>query len=43
MEDIPDEFIQRQINDTRYISKVVMNILSNIVRDKDERKQIRKM
>lgn len=36
MEDIPDEFIQRQINDTRYISKVVMNIMSNIVRDKDE-------
>ena len=37
MEDIPDSFIQRQLNDTRYISKIVKNLLSNIVRtDKDD-------
>jgi CRISPR-associated endonuclease Csn1 len=37
MEDIPDAFIERQINDTRYISKYVKNLLSNIVREDDER------
>lgn len=37
MEDIPDSFIERQINDTRYISKYVKNLLSNIVREDDER------
>lgn len=36
MTDIPDEFINRQLNDSRYISKVVKTLLSNIVRDKDE-------
>ena len=34
MEDIPDEFIERQLNDSRYISKVVKELLSNIVREK---------
>lgn len=33
LEDIPDRFIERQINDTRYISKYVMSLLSNIVRE----------
>ena len=32
MEDVPDEFIERQLNDSRYISKVVKSLLSNIVR-----------
>lgn len=35
MEDIPDGFIERQLNDSRYISKYVKGILSNIVREKD--------
>nr|WP_317192073.1 type II CRISPR RNA-guided endonuclease Cas9 [Snuella sedimenti] len=30
--DIPDKMIERQLNDTRYISKFVSNLLSNIVR-----------
>ncbi|WP_423129794.1 type II CRISPR RNA-guided endonuclease Cas9 [Gaoshiqia sp. Z1-71] len=36
MEDIPDGFIERQLNDTRYISKVVKGLLSNIVREDGE-------
>jgi CRISPR-associated endonuclease Csn1 len=36
MDEIPDDFINRQLNDTRYISKVVKTLLSNIVREKDE-------
>lgn len=36
MDDIPAEFIQRQLNDSRYISKVVKGLLSNIVRDVDK-------
>ena len=36
--DIPEAFAERQMNDTRYISKMVKNLLSNIVRkdDKDD-------
>lgn len=34
MEDIPDDFIERQMNDSRYISKFVKGLLSNIVREK---------
>lgn len=34
MDDIPDGFIERQMNDSRYISKVVKELLSNIVREK---------
>lgn len=34
MEEIPEKFILRQLNDTRYISKVVKTLLSNIVREK---------
>lgn len=33
LDDIPDGFINRQMNDTRYISKYVMALLSNIVRE----------
>lgn len=38
MDDIPEAFAERQMNDTRYISKMVKNLLSNIVRkdDKDD-------
>ncbi len=36
MEDIPESFIERQLNDSRYISKVVKNILSQIVREENE-------
>ena len=36
MEDIPEAFIERQLNDTRYISKVVKGLLSNIVREENE-------
>ncbi len=36
MEDIPESFIERQMNDSRYISKLVKNYLSNIVRAEDE-------
>ena len=34
MDDIPDGFIERQLNDSRYISKLVKGLLSNIVREK---------
>ncbi|MCH7400293.1 type II CRISPR RNA-guided endonuclease Cas9 [Belliella kenyensis] len=37
LEEIPDKMIARQMNDTRYISKFVSQVLSNIVRaDKDD-------
>jgi len=36
MEEIPDGFIERQLNDSRYISKVVKSLLSNIVREDGE-------
>mgnify|MGYP002623598940 CR=1 FL=1 len=34
MDDIPDDFIERQMNDSRYISKLIKGLLSNIVREK---------
>lgn len=36
MDEIPNEFIDRQLNDSRYISKVIKGLLSNIVRFEDE-------
>lgn len=36
-EDIPEGFINRQMNDSRYISKLVKGLLSNIVRKDDEK------
>ncbi|MDR1896172.1 MAG: type II CRISPR RNA-guided endonuclease Cas9 [Prevotellaceae bacterium] len=36
LEDIPESFINRQINDTRYISKIVKGVLSNMVREEGE-------
>ena len=35
-EDIPEGFINRQMNDSRYISKLVKGLLSNIVREERE-------
>lgn len=42
MDDIPEDFINRQLNDSRYISKVVKSLLSNIVREKEEQEAISK-
>lgn len=36
MEEIPDTFIERQLNDTRYISKYIKTLLSHIVREENE-------
>jgi CRISPR-associated endonuclease Csn1 len=33
LDEIPDEMIKRQMNDTRYISKFISQLLSNIVRE----------
>lgn len=41
-EEIPDGFSQQQLNDSRYISKFIKNLLSNIVRDQDEDEAISK-
>ena len=41
-EDIPMEFANRQMNDSRYISKVVKGLLSNIVRTAEEREETSK-
>lgn len=42
MEEIPESFIQRQLNDSRYISKVVKNLLSSLVREDDEQESTSK-
>lgn len=36
MDDIPDAFIERQLNDTRYISRYIKSLLSNVVREPNE-------
>lgn len=36
LDDIPEEFTSRQMNDSRYIGRLMMQILSNIVRTEDE-------
>ena len=41
-EDIPENFIHRQLNDSRYISKMVKTLLSNVVREKGEEQDISK-
>lgn len=41
-EDIPEGFIERQLNDSRYISKLVKGLLSNILRDDNEQDAIAK-
>lgn len=35
LDDIPEEFSSRQLNDSRYISRLMMHLLSNIVRTED--------
>lgn len=42
MNEIPDDFIQRQLNDSRYISNLVKGLLSNIVREENEPEAISK-
>ena len=37
MEEIPEKMIERQMNDTRYISKFIMQLLSNIVREESSK------
>ncbi len=39
-EEIPEGFIERQMNDSRYISKLVKSLLNNIVRDEEEKDSI---
>ena len=34
--ELPENFTNRQLNDSRYISKLITTLLSNIVREKDE-------
>lgn len=36
MDDIPETFVQRQMNDSRYVSRLMLGLLSHIVRDEDE-------
>ena len=42
LEDIPEDFISRQLNDSRYISKFVKKLLSNIVRSEEEQEETSK-
>ncbi|MDZ7741873.1 MAG: HNH endonuclease domain-containing protein [Bacteroidota bacterium] len=41
-EEIPEGFIERQMNDSRYISKLVKTLLSNLVREENEQEAISK-
>ena len=42
MEDIPEQFINRQLNDTCYISRLIKSLLSNIVREEGEQEDMSK-
>lgn len=42
LEDIPESFVERQMNDTRYISKFIKGVLSNIVREENEQESTSK-
>lgn len=42
LEDIPESFIERQMNDTRYISKLIKALLSNVVREETEQESTSK-
>ncbi len=35
LDEVPDEFSSRQLNDSRYISRLIMHLLSNMVRTED--------
>ncbi len=41
-EEIPEGFIERQMNDSRYISKYIKSLLSNIVREEGEQSETSK-
>ena len=41
-EEVPEGFINRQLNDSRYISKLIKGLLSNIVREEGEQEAIAK-
>jgi CRISPR-associated endonuclease Csn1 len=41
-EDIPEGFIERQLNDSRYISKLIKGLMSNIVKEEGELEAISK-
>lgn len=41
-DDIPEGFINRQLNDSRYISKLIKSYLSNLVREDNEKDAISK-
>lgn len=41
-DEIPEGFVHRQLNDTRYISKLVKTLLSNVVREEGEEQDISK-
>lgn len=42
MDDIPDGFIERQMNDSRYIARQTIALLSKLVRDKGESEAVSK-
>jgi CRISPR-associated endonuclease Csn1 len=42
MSEIPEEFIERQLNDTRYITKYIKRVLSNITREQGETEETSK-
>ncbi len=43
LEDVPESFVNRQMNDSRYISREIMHILSNLVRnEKDDEEPVSK-
>ena len=42
MDDIPENFIQRQLNDTRYIARKAIELLSHLVREDDEKESTSK-
>lgn len=42
MDDIPDGFIERQMNDSRYISKYIKGLLSRIVKEENETEAVSK-
>jgi len=42
MEDIPDGFIERQLNDSRYIARKTIEILSKLVREEGETEAVSK-
>ncbi len=36
LDDIPTEFVQRQLNDSRYVARFIQSLLSNLVREEGE-------